>query len=260
MEARSIRDHFKSVGGWVDWDHTRDEFLHGSPSTEVKGIATMWIPSVEAIRAAAAMGLNVIITHEPAFYPSYPGFQSTYDLRLKKRGLLDELGIVLLRCHDTWDRMPEVGIPDAWAEWLGFETEPRPVESYYRICLTGGMTADELAAQVADKVRPLGQESVWIFGPRDAAVHRMAVGTGAITHIPEMFALDADCILATDDGVNSWTGGLWSVDSGVPMLYVNHACAELPGMMKMADYLRELYPQVPVEYLPCGFPPGSAGG
>ena len=70
MIARDIRDHFESVGKWVDWEHTRDHFLHGSPATEVKGIATTWIPSLEAIRAAAAMGLNVIVTHEPALASS----------------------------------------------------------------------------------------------------------------------------------------------------------------------------------------------
>ena len=43
-------------------------------------------------------------------------------------------------------------------------------------------------------------------------------------------------------------------DAGVPLLVVNHATAEKPGMMAMARYLAELYPSVPVEYVDVEYP------
>ncbi len=254
MKANEVLAHFQSVGRWVNWEKTVDQFLHGDPGTEVRGIATAWIPTNKAIQEAADRGLNLFVTHEPAFMGGYKGQRSADEAAERKRRLLDSLGVTVLRCHDTWDRMPEVGIPDAWAAWLGFETEQRPVESYYKICLLSGVTVEEAARQVAERVAELGQDTVLIFGDRTMRVDRMAVGTGAITHLPRMLDLGADLLLATDDGMNFWDGGLWAADLGIPLLIVNHATAEKPGMMAMVDYLKGIFPGLPVEYIDVAFP------
>lgn len=254
MKAKDFREHCKHVAHWVNWENTVDQFMGGDPDAEVRGIATTWLATNARLREAASLGLNFVIAHEGAFYPSYQGTPSGDRHHAEKRRLIDELGITLMRCHDTWDRMPEVGIPDAWASFLGFPTEPRPIESFYKVCLVGDCTVSDVARLVLEKVRPLGQEVVHIIGDRDARVHRMAVGTGAITRLPEMFALGADILLVTDDGISTTSGGLWSLDLGVPMLVVNHATAELPGMMAMVGYIERHFPDVPVKYLPGEFP------
>jgi len=220
-------------------------------------MAVTWVATIEAIEAAAAKGATLLVSHEGLDYPALMEVRSGADLVQRKRELLDAHGMALMRCHDVWDRMPEVGIPDAWAEFLGFEAEPRPVESYYRVCLVGERPARELAGAILGKVRALGQRSVRIFGPPDAEVSRMAVGTGAITNAGLMHELGADCILATDDGMWSTTWGVWALDLGIPVLCVSHATAELPGMMKLAEYLAEMYPDTPCGYVPCGFPPAT---
>jgi putative NIF3 family GTP cyclohydrolase 1 type 2 len=254
MKAREILDHFREVGAWVDWEKTCDRFLHGDPETEVGGIATAWTTTNASVRRAAERGLDLYVCHEPCWYASYETKPGIAEMVAAKKRLLDELDVVVLRCHDTWDRMPEVGIPDAWAEHLGFETEPRDPLSYYKTCLVGGRTVEDLASEIKDRVRPLGQDTVLVFGDRTRVVERMAVGTGAITRLPDMTALAPDVILATDDGFNWWDGGLWAADSGMPLLVLNHATAEKPGMMAMARYLAELYPSVPVEYVDVEYP------
>jgi hypothetical protein len=114
---------------------------------------------------------------------------------------------------------------------------------------------DDLAALVLERLRPLGQDWVQVLGGGEARVRRLAIGTGAITNLAAMQALAPDAILATDDGVNYWTGGLWALDTGVPILLVNHATSELPGIMRLAEYLRAQFPGVPVEYLDVRFSP-----
>jgi len=254
VKAKDVLAHFRDVGTWVDWDDTCDDILHGDPESEVSGIATGWIPTNAAIRGAAGKGLDLFITHEPAFYPGHKGTPTGERLVTEKRRLLDACGMTLIRCHDTWDRMPEFGIPDAWASFLGFATEERPVESFYKICLLDSLTVEEAARLVLDKVRPLGQEAVLVVGDRARQVSRMAVGTGAITNLPRMHALNPDVILATDDGTNSWSCGLWARDLGVPLLIVNHATAEKPGMMAMAKYLGSVFPGLPIEYVDVAYP------
>lgn len=254
MHAQAVLDHFRSVGHWVDWDRTCDEFLHGDPETEVEGIATGWIATSKLLREAAERSLNLFITHEPIEMPGYAEDPLARLVVDNRKVLMDGLGTVVLRCHDTWDRMPEVGIPDAWAAWLGFETEPRPVESFYRLCVVEGMTVRQVARRVLRRVRSLGQDVVLVLGDQDREVRRMAVGTGAITHLPSMHELGADLLLATDDGLNWWTGGPWAAELELPLLIVNHATSEKPGMMAMADYLSEQFPDVPVEYCDVPFP------
>ena len=257
MKAREILEHFQKVGAWVDWDTTCDQFLHGDPDADVTGIAVAWIPTNDAIRRASEKGCNLFITHEPAFYPGYEGTASGDRLIRAKKDLLDRRGITLLRCHDTWDRMPEFGIPDAWAAYLGFTTEPRPVESFYKICLVDDLSVEDTARHILSKVRSLGQDTVLIFGDRSRKVRRLAVGTGAITYLPHMHELNPDAILATDDGINFWSGGLWAIDIDIPLLIVNHATAEKPGMQAMARYLREVFPGVACNYIDVGYPYAS---
>jgi putative NIF3 family GTP cyclohydrolase 1 type 2 len=242
------------IGAWVDWERTCDQFLFGEAEEEVKGIAVAWSPPNSLLKQAAEKGLNLFITHEPAFYHRFAGKPSAEKLRAEKEALLQGSGTALLRCHDTWDRMPDYGIVDAWAEHLGFATEPRSERSFYRICLTENRTVKEIGDRILQRVRPLGQSHVMLIGEAGARAGRLAVGTGAITGLPDMYELDADLILATDDGMNFWNGGLWAVDLPIPVLLVNHATSEKPGMKSLAGYLAERFPDLPVEYLDVPFP------
>lgn len=257
MKAKEVLAHFKEVGTWVDWNNTCDEILHGDPDMEIKGIATAWLSTNAALRQAAAKGHNLFITHEPSFYGLLEQRPNVKLLADQKRALLDEHNITLMRCHDTWDRMPKVGVADAWASFLGFKTEPRPLESFYRICLLGEYTLKDAAQRILEKVKPLGQDTVLILGDHKLKVNRLAIGTGAATDLPKMYELKPDVILATDDGMNFWEGGSWILDMGLPLLIVNHATAEKPGMQALATYLTKQFPQIPAEYIDVALPYSS---
>ena len=254
MKTQDFLSHCKRVGTWVDWENTVDQFMFGDPDAEVKGIAVTWLATDAVLREAAASGLNFVISHEGAFYPDFVGSRSEDTHHEQKRELLHDLGLTLVRCHDTWDRMPGFGIPDAWADFLGFASEPRRQESFYKICRVEGLTVSEVASKVLEKTRCLGQSGVDVMGDTEKRVSRLAVGTGAITRLPDMYELGADIILATDDGTHTTYCGLWALDLDIPVLTVSHATAELPGMMRMVDYIGNEFPGIPVTYLACGFP------
>ena len=61
-------------------------------------------------------------------------------------------------------------------------------------------------------------------------------------------------LLATDDGINFWTGGLWAADLDMPLLIVNHATAEKPVMQAMTRYLKKTFPGILAEYIDVKFP------
>jgi ribosomal protein S18 acetylase RimI-like enzyme len=116
-------------------------------------------------------------------------------------------------------------------------------------------TAWELADRVLAQLAPLGQQDIHVFGPKWRMVSRLGLGTGAITQVREMLALGADCLLVTDDGIATWREGAWAQDAGVPLIVVNHAVAELPGIRGLAQHLRERFLDVPVTLVAeaCGY-------
>ncbi|NLD72341.1 MAG: GNAT family N-acetyltransferase, partial [Chloroflexi bacterium] len=64
-----------------------------------------------------------------------------------------------------------------------------------------------------------------------------------------MVEMGADVVLLTDDGMSTWRDGSWLADLGVPAIIANHNTAEVPGLQRLAEYLAERYPEVPVHYV-----------
>jgi len=253
MEARELRQYLRSMdGGWVNWKDTVDTFKSGDPEAEVKGIAVGWMSYTWALRRALELGCNVFITHEPTYYNHRDNDENVfrYESVRSKRKFIEDSGLVILRCHDLWDQVRDIGIPDSWAKQLGF-IKPIAGEGYYRVYDVSGQTARSIARQVAERTKSLGQDAVQLVGPADAPVSRVAIGTGAIT--PFMHFLDAyrvDLAICTDDGFTYWRDGALAIDMGIPVIVVNHPVAEVYGMKLLADHLSNRFPDVPVHFIP----------
>src|ERR1700749_2470939 len=54
----------------IPWNEKtyRDTFKAGDPQTEVKGIATTFMATLDLIQRAHAAGMNFVISHEPTFW------------------------------------------------------------------------------------------------------------------------------------------------------------------------------------------------
>jgi putative NIF3 family GTP cyclohydrolase 1 type 2/GNAT superfamily N-acetyltransferase len=251
LTASQVHAHFRSVGTWVDWDaHTTDGFKFGNPDIEVKGIAVGWQSVQSALEEAHAKGCNLFITHEPTFYAHMDDNEAlkASEPGRSKVAFLERTGMVVYRCHDVWDVFPRLGIVDAWSAFLELG-EPINKVRYYNLHALPPVAAWELVMSIAQRITPLGEQAVEFFGTRWKVVHKLAVGTGAITDVRRMVELGADVVLTTDDGASVWRDGSWIRDMGIPMIRVNHAVAEIPGMRKLADYLRAQFPGVPVEFI-----------
>ena len=122
MTANDVREHLKSLdGGWVDWDNTVDTFKIGDPDVELTGIAVGWMSYTESLRRAHDLGCNLFVCHEPTFYNHHDTDEKVFlhaGVRAK-RDWLEESGMVVLRCHDLWDQVLDIGIPDSWGQFLG---------------------------------------------------------------------------------------------------------------------------------------------
>jgi len=270
LKANDVRAYLLSLGtGWVNPERTADNFLAGDPESTVTGIAVGWMPYRWALEKALALNCNLFVSHEmvytPAPVPSTEGSPQRHPLAVPsldmfqhegvraRREFIEKSGIAILRCHDVWDRIPTVGIPDAWGAALGFSNSIHGTDGsgYYRVYDVKGRTAIDVARQVATKVKPLGEDAVHLIGRPETPVTRVAIGCGAISVFRRMLLeLRVDLGICTNDGFTYWRDGLLALDLGVPVIVVDHAVSEEPGMVFLAKKLKETFPQVPVHHIP----------
>lgn len=253
VKAQEIQDYMLSLDrGWINREETVDTFKSGNPNTEVKGIAVGWMSYTWALKRTLDLGFNMFITHEPTYYEhrdNDPAMFAIEGVKAKKR-FIEESGIVILRCHDLWDRYPDIGITDGWAKQLGF-LDPVHNDAYYRVFDVSGRTAGEVALQVAKKVALLEHEAVQLIGDGSAKVTRAAIGFGAGTPYRHFITeLEADLAICSDDGIRYWRDGALAIDVGPPIIVVNHACTEENGMKLLAEHLAERFPQIPIQHMP----------
>jgi putative NIF3 family GTP cyclohydrolase 1 type 2 len=266
MKVIDIFEFLKSKGTWVNWNATSDHILFGDPEAEISAIAVGWMPTFPNLKQAADNGCNLFITHEPLYVGCANQFEifiggpirdyrepiqnaimlEENDVWIQKTNWLKANNMTVLRCHDVWDDFPEIGIHGAWAKWLGFTKTPIAHEKYYEIHDLGTISLEQLTTQLTARVKYLGQPGVMVFGEPNQIVHRIGLGTGAITDYRKMHQMGADVLLITDDGTRQWESAQWSEDSGIPMIMVNHATAEEPGIRTMADYIQKNFPTIPV--------------
>ena len=258
MTARDVHEYLRSKCPWVDPDRTVDTFKAGDPATEVKGIAVSWMSRLATLRAAHEQGLNVFVTHEPTFWDHLespvPGTEAD---RAAKEAWLEETAMVVVRCHDMLDQMPGFGIQDAWAEWLGFDGKPyEQMDAFRRIYEIEPRRLNDLAAEVATKLAPLGQHWIEYIGDSDQEVSHPGIGTGAIVGgvgaLVEYRHRGADVVLLTEH--TRWRELAWAEDVGLALLLVAHSVSEAPAMRALAEHLQERSPDIPVKYVPAECP------
>ncbi len=274
MKSIELLNHFRRVGKWVNWERTFDQFLYGEPETEVKGIAVSWMPTLTNLKKALKEGCNVFITHEALFAAKIddegniiesPIIKDRHarwvtgkrkldadDIWIRKMEWLEQNNLVVLRCHDFWDNYPDIGVHGAWATWLGFKKTPLKVIPFYELHEIEEVTLERLSKNILDRIKPLGQDSIQVIGDLDKKVTKIAIATGAASNYRDMYELGGEVLLLTDDGTFFWESGQWSMDTGIPLIIVNHSLSEEPGMRTLAQYLEKEFPEIPVFQIPVG--------
>lgn len=249
MKAQDIQDYLRALAG--EWQYpadTVDTFKAGDPNADVRGIAVGWMSYTWALRRALALDCNVFITHEPTYYSHWDNDEDILRLapvKAKKR-FIEEKGLVIIRCHDLWDQMKVLGIPDSWGQLLALG-KAIDGDTYIRVYDTGGRRAGDLARHVARCTAAYGQPGVQLIGSEDKITHRVSIGTGAITpylHCVKRFGIDL--AICTDDGIDYWRDGGFAIDMDIPIIVVNHMVSEEIGVQRLTETLRRRFPAVPV--------------
>jgi len=262
VKATEIREHFLSVGRWVDREKTVDRIIIGDPETEVRRALVSWISDFRAVREAVARGCQMLVTHEPTFwihanevatFEQWERGSANRQLAERKRAFIEQHKLVILRVHDAWDGMPEIGIPWAWARHLEVGERPAAVSegSYQQRYDIEPMPLDGLAERIAQRAALLGEPAVQVVGPGDKVVSRVGIGTGCYTDIALFLSLGCDVSIVCDDSNWYWQWLQFAADYGHAVIRVNHGVTEEPGMVTLTEYINQMLP-VRAEHLPHG--------
>ena len=255
MKATDILEHFVSRADRVDRHATVDRVIAGDPDADVDHCLVTWMPSSKALRCMVDRGIRLLICHEPTFW-NHRDDRPTAEVpeSLEKLAYIQDHGIVILRNHDCWDRWPDIGIPWAWAQFLGLGNRPNAVSpsGYQHRYDIDTVPLAAFARQVAERCADLGEPLVQVTGDVSQPVSRIGIGTGCGCDIPTYRQMDCDCSIVCDDGSCYWNGIQKAEDSGHAVVRVNHGTSEEPGMLTLTEYINDHIGGLQAEYLPHG--------
>lgn len=255
MKANELLSHFLKISrAWVDPARTVDRIITGDPEKEVRSVLVTWMSTLYAVKRAVEKGVDLLVTHEPTFFEHFDEVDKIDRFRIgtEKKKFIDDNGLVILRNHDCWDRMPEIGIPFAWAQFLGFGEPPVQVseDRFQHRYDMEPVPVDRLASRIAAKCALFGEPQVQVIGHGSHTVSRIGIGTGCACNVAVFQELGCDLAVVSDDGSLYWRTFSRTVDEGYPVIRVNHATSEEPGMISLTRYMQKTFPDLAVEHLP----------
>jgi putative NIF3 family GTP cyclohydrolase 1 type 2 len=252
MKVNDILEHFLSRADWVDRETTVDRVIVGDTGIDVGSCLVTWMPSFKVLRQMVEQGMRLLVCHEPTFWnhlDKHPVNDAGIQEKLK---FVQEHELVILRNHDCWDRWPEVGIPWAWAEFLGLGSKPVTIgaDGYQHRYDIHPTPLETFARLVAKKCATFGERLVQVTGDGSQMVSRIGIGTGCGCDIPTFQEMDCDCSIVCDDGSLYWAEIQRAEDLRHPVIRVNHGTSEEPGMVTLTEYMNTHFDSFHAEFIP----------
>jgi putative NIF3 family GTP cyclohydrolase 1 type 2 len=258
VTAADVVDRIKKSIGvpWRDATY-RDTYKSGGPDTPVTGIATTMFNSFDVIQRAVAAGLNLILPHETTFWNDRDevALVDADALYREKRDYLAAHKVGIFRMHDhVHDQRPDFTYVGS-ARALGLDPVREAPPGSHRFTIP----ETTLAALAADVQRRAGIRALRVVGDPKARVSRIQLGVGYAT--PAANVPDVDVVISGEQ--QELDGFLdapeYIVDAaaiGRPKgwIMLGHNVSEEPGMLEMAQWIKNLVPDVPVQWIKSGEP------
>ena len=263
MTIRQILDRMESYHKPLDPERrTCDGIITGDVEKECTGVAVTCCSTAEAIRKAAELGCNLMITHEPTFFHGFDETEwlSDNSVYAEKKQLIEQTGMTIFRNHDRLHSDNPDGIFNGVVKMLGWE-KYGSVDSFMPgACFElGKTTVGEIAKHMIDVLHIDGMR---IIGDPDMEVSR----AGFIFHFnggpmdKELieFIEKNDMQVIIPGEIVDWTIGEYVQDAVClgkkrALLNVGHFNWEEPGMEYMAKWLPDVIGhEVPVHFIQSG--------
>jgi putative NIF3 family GTP cyclohydrolase 1 type 2 len=253
ITARDIVAAIQSQVG-VQWKKdTVDTFKAGNPDAAVTGIAVTMMATMDVLQRASALGLNLVITHEPTFYAhtdTPEGLPENDPVWAEKRAFIEKHNMVVWRFHDHWHARNPDGIETGMVHALGWEKYQNPDNQYLFVIPEN--TVKQLAEEVAKK---LDSQVVRVVGDPNLKVTKVGFSPGAAGFQRESHALEREAVQVLLVGeTREWETVEYAADAVTEgrqkaLVVIGHIPSEQPGMEECARWLRGFVKAVPIEFV-----------
>jgi len=239
-------------------EKTCDQLISGDYETQVKGIVTTYMATIDVIKQTIEVGANMIITHEPTYYTGKDSLDwlendPIYKAKIK---LIEDNDIVIWRFHDYMHLGKTDKIYDGLITELGWESNLVEASSPY-IYRIDELTLEELAAFFKKK---LSMSVIQIVGNPEMKCSNVGilVGGGSLglgrEQMPMELMRDNDLDVIICGEITEWTLCAYVNDATMlglnkGMIVVGHERSEEWGMKHMAEWLVPLVQNIPVEFI-----------
>lgn len=265
LTAQQVVDRIRKNAGTPWQPDSLDTFKAGDPATEVTGIATTAMATMDVLTRATKEKANLIITLEPTYFGRLdaqpaPGGRGQAGISLDdpvytaKKEFIQKNGLVVWRFNDHWRARK----PDPFAtglartlEWSKYQVDDDPAR-YDLPAVTLGSLADDLARRLNARA------GIRVVGDPQARVRRIGLLPGVSTLAAAMKTLPAcDVLLAGE--TREWESVEYAQDTVASgqkkgLIMLGRILSQDPGMNVCAEWLTSLIPEVPVRWLPAGDP------
>ena len=255
LTAREVFAQIKSASG-QGWDPnpTDDRIIYGDRDTPVTGIATCFTAGIGVLRRAKAVGLNYIVPHEASFFERYDDFAESAlrdndPVLIAKKRLLDQGRMVIQRMHGHAHSRPGDAIMTGLIRQLGWEAN--------RIADKPGMPWIELPPQSAHGLGRhikdrLGRRTLRMFGDPGRLIRTVSISVGMPGENAQIQQLEsgADAVLLGEVREPEVLGYAQDMAATRPLtVYLSGHTGEDPGMGLVAEWLKTVFPALPVQWL-----------
>lgn len=239
-------------------ESTVDGVVAGSGEAVVHGIAVTFAASHTVIQRTLQAGANLLITHEGLFYShhaaGHEGMAESPVYQDKLR-LIQTGNLTIYRFHDAPHRYVPDMITHGLVRALGFEADvDKHLSTAAIITLPEAMSVQDIADDVK---RKLGIPYLRYIGNKSGACSRIGITVGyrgGGSHaIPLCLNEQLDLLIAGEGPeweTPEYIGDAAAQGRSLSLLLLGHAASEEPGMECVAGLLRELFPKIPIHYIP----------
>ena len=260
LSARAVFAEIKRASG-QPWDPNPndDRIIFGDRSVPVTGIATCFTATLDILRRAQVAGLNYVIPHEASFYERYDDFAESAlrdddpVLQAKTRFLTTER-MVIQRMHLHAHTLAGDPINTGLLRQLGWEI--------YRVNGRAGPPWVELPPTTAREAgrhikQRLGRQTLRLFGDPNRTISTISISAGMPGENLQIQQLEsgADAVLLGEVREPEVLGYAQDMAaSRQTTVYLVGHTNEDPGMGILAEWLRTVFPALPVTWLPLADP------
>lgn len=255
--AQQVIDRIETDFGTTFPPDTVDTYKAGDPSTPVTGIVTTFLPTMTVLREAVREHKNLILTHEPTFYNhrDSPDLFTNDPVYQEKLAYIRDHGLVIFRLHDTMHRARPDRIVDAFVQQAGWThfVDPGDPTLFTLPPTTVAALAQDLSAK-------FNAHAMRVIGDPQLRVSHIILRVGAPGEQAQVKALEHPGVEVLVTGeATEWETVEYARDAALQgrhlaLIILGHNASEEIGMKPFATRVQQLFPNLPVSFIPAGEP------